>query len=66
MNRNKRGYSVHTQNKTYCVEIQKYGKRIRINGIKTESEAKEIREKLEKEVFGEYAIDRSINATSNT
>lgn len=64
-NRNKRGYSIHSQNKTYSVEIQKYGKRTRVHGIKTEEEAKDVREKLEKKIFGEYAVNRRNNAASN-
>jgi len=61
MNRMKRGYSLHSQNKNYSVEIKSGTRRIRIHGIKEESEAIKIRRKLEIYVFGEYAVNRVEN-----
>jgi hypothetical protein len=58
MNRLKRGYYLHSQNKTYSVEIKVRDKRIRKHGFKTEEEARAARIELEKEVFGEFAPER--------
>ena len=57
--RKRKGYSVHSQNKTYSVELQANGKRIRIHGIKTEAEAMAKRAEIEKQYFGDFAPDRS-------
>lgn len=55
----RRGYSIHSQNKTYSVELQANGKRVRIHGIKTEAEAMAKRIEIEKKYFADFAPDRS-------
>jgi hypothetical protein len=63
MNRLKKGYSLHSQNGTYSVEIKVGDKRIRKHGFKTEEDAKAARIILEKELFGEFAPAReAVNA----